>query len=562
MSKELIYRFFGVAMMQKDLFLAMKRTSWLVTQWAYTAVIGFVLAANIVYMKAGDGFPDALWSTRGATEIVNVYMFMQLLLICIIFPFLSGSSITRERSEKTWALLKTTSLKPGELIRGKFFSLVCLGLYLLFLSAPLLVCITLLGGVNLSDVLFEYCFHISLIVWISAIGVLSSSMTRRGALSILSTPLFFFFPMLMVISLVGETYLGNQQMVMSMVVSQLLAAPIETGIIVSAVLISVIAALIGATHLISPENSTRSLPTRIGIFSLYLYIVACLHIFFRVRPSNLEVAEILGYSLFVMASMIPLLRIAGASPKVPLGIQQFARDHPFSSRALIFFTPGGIRNLLFCFLIIFLFIPAGIFEWQPNAFNEDTDLVRKMADIDFMRGLYLSSLFWIGSIMAFAWFLGQCGCSSILSASLVFTVNLIAVLLLTVLTIRLDVFWPAFSPNVSMVSTPFNLIQTIASSSARSFQKGFEGYNDGSIRMDTIFNVSQIFLFTILGCLVALKKNRALISRFAESDQGLLLDLPDLVEADSDSEHDQKGTAIKVVEQVDSSQSESTEEEQ
>ena len=41
MSKELIYRFFGVAMMQKDLFLAMKRTSWLVTQWAYTAVIGF-----------------------------------------------------------------------------------------------------------------------------------------------------------------------------------------------------------------------------------------------------------------------------------------------------------------------------------------------------------------------------------------------------------------------------------------------------------------------------------------------------------------------------------------
>ena len=45
MNKDLLFRFLGVAMMQKDLFLAMKRTSWLVIQWSYQVIIGFVLAA-------------------------------------------------------------------------------------------------------------------------------------------------------------------------------------------------------------------------------------------------------------------------------------------------------------------------------------------------------------------------------------------------------------------------------------------------------------------------------------------------------------------------------------
>ena len=227
------------------------------------------------------------------------------------------------------------------------------------------------------------------------------------------------------------------------------------------------------------------------------------------------------------AVLLPMLRIAGAGPDVPLGIRQFGRDRPIASRLMVLFTPGGIRNLFFCLLIILLFVPLGLSEWQPAGNNPNVDLVRAAQDYQFVQGLFFSVLLWVASVMAFAWFLGQCGCSSILSASMAFTLQLVAILVLTVLTLRQQVeAWPAFEPNISMISTPFNLFQLAGSSKARSIQRGFEAYFDSSIRMDTIFNLVSLLLFTGLGCWISVRKKAPLISVYSKVEKGLLLDLP------------------------------------
>ncbi|MGB1662643.1 MAG: hypothetical protein ACPHJW_10970, partial [Planctomycetota bacterium] len=63
MNQSILFRFLGLPMIQKDLFLAMKRTSWMVIQIIYLVIVGFVLSLNILDWKATNSRPDALWST-------------------------------------------------------------------------------------------------------------------------------------------------------------------------------------------------------------------------------------------------------------------------------------------------------------------------------------------------------------------------------------------------------------------------------------------------------------------------------------------------------------------
>ena len=155
----------------------------------------------------------------------------------------------------------------------------------------------------------------------------------------------------------------------------------------------------------------------------------------------------------------------------------------------------------------------------------------------FLHDLYFSVLFWLASLMALAWFLGQCGCGSILSASLAFTTHLVAVLVLTVLTMRWGIQgWPAYEPGLGMISTPFNLIQTTGSYRAINFQRGFPSYFEaGAVRVDTIFNIATFVLFTVLGCGVSLVKKMPLIAVYSGDDGKLLLDLPDTAPGLDDS---------------------------
>lgn len=551
MSRQLLYKFLGVAMIQKDLFLAMKRTSWMVIQIIYLIIVGFVLSLNIIYWKSENSGVDAIWSTVGTNEVVNIYLFMQLLAVCIIFPFLAGNSISRERSEKTWALLKTTALTPGELVRGKFFALVSQGIFVLLISAPLLVMTTMLGGVRLDSLLLEYFVHVVLIAWISAVGVLCSALSRKGAASFIGTPLFFFFPMLFVIIGAGESYLQRDTGLMAAVISGYEFNPVGFYVSLSAFIVSGIGSLLGAIHLISPVNSTRSIPTRISIFLFYAAAAWCCLLLNQQYTNSSNYDDFLVYAFLVGGGLIPLLRIAGAGPAVPLGIRQFGRDMPVASRMLVLFTPGGIRNLLFCFLMIAMFIPLGLTEWDSTFANPNMDLVRAEADYNFAWGLFYSTLSWVAAVMALSWFLGQCGCSSILSASMAFTIHLTAVLGLTVVTVRSGLKgWPAYEPSLGMVSTPFNLIQTAGSNMTRSMQRGFPEYFESVTRVDTLFNLGSVALFVVLGCWVSIIKKRPLLKVYSEVEDKLLLDLPDsdvrsLESAEKNAAVDESGQEVK-----------------
>ncbi len=525
MSKEFLFKILGVSMIQKDLVLAMKRNSWMIIQLLYLLVLGFVLAVAIIAWDRDNSSPDSLWSTVSTAKVVSTYLFCQVMVICVIFPFLAGNSITREKSEQTWALLRTTALTPGELVRGKYFALVSQCLYVMLLSAPLLVMTTLLGGVSLNEVLLEYMLHIVLVAWICAVGVLTSSFARKGAGAILGTPLFFFFPMMFVIFFAGNSYFDSSQMMMSQVATYYANYPVESYIIASAIVISAVAALMLAVHTISSVNSIRSIQTRFGVFLLYIYIAGTALYYFNYRPFQ-SALDFNVATLLVGGVALPLLRIAGGESSTPLGVRQFSRERPVSARFLIFFLPGGMRSLLLCFLILLLFVPLGSVEVTPRvAPNANVDLTRVEADINYVKGIYYSVLFWLGAVFALAWFLGQCGCSSILSASLAFTVHFIALLVMTVLSVRFGHAWSAFSPNVSVISTPFNMFDAM-SYSGRNFQRGFPEYFGSSIRMDTLFNIAQIVVFSGVGCLVAFKKKNSIFSQGLDAESGLLLDLP------------------------------------
>lgn len=119
------------------------------------------------------------------TDIFIAVSVTQFIIILIICPALTATSISGERERQTLDLLLCTDFSARKIIIGKIISSIVHVTFLLILSLPLLGVAILFGGITIWDILRLFSFYIMTSLMVASIGIFYSSIFKKSITSVI-----------------------------------------------------------------------------------------------------------------------------------------------------------------------------------------------------------------------------------------------------------------------------------------------------------------------------------------------------------------------------------------
>ena len=173
------------------------RTYWLL--FGYLLLLSLILFFSYLgWWSSHSGAMESGASTAGFTvgrTFFKVLFYSQAVMIALITPALTAGAISIEREQRTFEMLRSTTLRPPSIVWGKLASSVSFVTLLLTSSLPLLSLCFLLGGVSPGEVFFAYLLLVGDAFLFGAIGLCWSAYAANTATATVlsyATLIFFF----------------------------------------------------------------------------------------------------------------------------------------------------------------------------------------------------------------------------------------------------------------------------------------------------------------------------------------------------------------------------------
>lgn len=144
--------------------------------WCWLATIGGVamVGPGIYYAAAGP-------------VLLKAYYFVLILPLAIVVPFTAFRSLTGEREENTYDLLRVSTLAPRQIVSGKLASaMVQMGVYLSAV-APCLAFTYLLRGIDVVTIAFLLLYVSLGCCGLSMLGLFAAALAQRKQGQVLSS---------------------------------------------------------------------------------------------------------------------------------------------------------------------------------------------------------------------------------------------------------------------------------------------------------------------------------------------------------------------------------------
>jgi ABC-type transport system involved in multi-copper enzyme maturation permease subunit len=150
------------------------------------------------------GTTSLLVSTEGETTAVGRYTFLAffgvlLLLVLLVFPAISCTTIVEERLRKSYDLLVMTRLRAGHIVLGKLLAGLVYGFTFVVGTAPLVAITFLYGGVTPGQITLAFLFLGVVSVVASTYGVMISTLAKSSARAMVRT--FVLLPFVCLLTL-------------------------------------------------------------------------------------------------------------------------------------------------------------------------------------------------------------------------------------------------------------------------------------------------------------------------------------------------------------------------
>ncbi len=149
-------------------------------------------------------------------RLFGLFFDLQYLVVLLVFPAFSATTFAEERNRFTLDLLLTTTLKPRQIVWGKFLASSVYCLLYVIASIPLMAVSFLFGGITLVEVTAAYLLLIALTLLVSMLGVCISSCYSTGLRSTLTMYAAVFAIVIASIYYYRETgteFLGDQPII-------------------------------------------------------------------------------------------------------------------------------------------------------------------------------------------------------------------------------------------------------------------------------------------------------------------------------------------------------------
>ena len=169
--------------LHKEMRGRMRGVRSLVGLTAYSAVLGIVILLIYATMASISNAIqiDALQSL-GRTIFFTVYG-LELLIVCMVTPAQTAGTISHEKEQQTYDLLRTTLLSARDLVLGKLLAALSYILLLIFAAVPLQSIALIFGGLTASEIILSQLILVLTALGFGSMGIYYSSWISKTRLA-------------------------------------------------------------------------------------------------------------------------------------------------------------------------------------------------------------------------------------------------------------------------------------------------------------------------------------------------------------------------------------------
>ncbi|MBR0459039.1 MAG: ABC transporter permease [Victivallales bacterium] len=147
------------------------------------AAATFALSFIIYFLWPRTG----IFSDSNSTELFTIFLGAELTFMLLMTAGFTASSITYERERKTFAMLQTSLLTPGEILFGKLIGTLGISLVLFLVTVPVASLCALSGGISLPTLLKALSIVAIATIVFGLMGLAISALCNRTYVSLLLT---------------------------------------------------------------------------------------------------------------------------------------------------------------------------------------------------------------------------------------------------------------------------------------------------------------------------------------------------------------------------------------
>lgn len=172
--------------LKKDLKVTSRSAKLCLELTVYEAILMLIFIIQMNIMSYDRGYYVSYGNRYD--EFVNLFPILsivQIVIVGLIIPIMTASSISGERERQTFDIMLTTSMTPFSIILGKVTSAVIRVLLFVVASIPIMSLSFLLGGMSWLILLY-FLIAITVYAFFSgSIGILCSSICKKSISSII-----------------------------------------------------------------------------------------------------------------------------------------------------------------------------------------------------------------------------------------------------------------------------------------------------------------------------------------------------------------------------------------
>lgn len=177
--------------------MAVRNRRFTTTLFVYIAIVSIGV---MLYYKEFSTDVFAMGLSRSDSSILYIIMaIVQAVFLIFLVPSLTSSSISSEREKQTLDILLSTKLTSIQIVIGKLFSSLLRVGMLIICTLPLYGVASLLGGLNIGNLIELTIFFIINTIFVGSLGVLISTYCKTSKVA---TTLSYFATLFIYIGII------------------------------------------------------------------------------------------------------------------------------------------------------------------------------------------------------------------------------------------------------------------------------------------------------------------------------------------------------------------------
>ncbi len=177
---------------KKDLKVSSRsmRICWSIVGYEGILVFAYLFALFIIQEESRYFYSSNIYSML--TSIFPVVAITQIIIVALIVPIMTASSISGEKERQTFDIMLTTCMSPFSIVLGKVISAMIRVLFYVVASTPIMALAFVLGGLSWSA-LFGFLLVVLLFSFFAgSIGIFCSSVCRKTISAVILSFGFYF----------------------------------------------------------------------------------------------------------------------------------------------------------------------------------------------------------------------------------------------------------------------------------------------------------------------------------------------------------------------------------